>query len=89
MTATVDMLRANGVECDELEDGFVIQGCDGKVPGGGTVEARHDHRIAMSALVMGTASEKPVAVDDVSMIATSYPEFFNHMAELGADIREG
>ena len=89
VTATVDMLRANGVECDELEDGFVIQGCDGKVPGGGTVEARHDHRIAMSALVMGTASEKPVAVDDVSMIATSYPEFFNHMAELGADIREG
>ncbi|MAP95539.1 MAG: 3-phosphoshikimate 1-carboxyvinyltransferase [Ponticaulis sp.] len=89
ITATVDMLRVNGVEVEELEDGFVIQGCDGKVPGGGTVEARHDHRIAMSALVMGVKAQKPVSVDDISMIATSYPEFFDHMAQLGADIREG
>ena len=87
--ATVDLLRVNGVEVEELEDGFIVQGCDGKVPGGGTVETRHDHRIAMSALVMGIAAQNPVAVDDVAMIATSYPEFFEHMAQLGADIREG
>tara|TARA_Y100000052_G_scaffold791_2_gene685 strand:- start:4911 stop:5042 length:132 start_codon:yes stop_codon:yes gene_type:complete len=43
----------------------------------------------MSALIMGKASQKPVAVDDVSMINTSYPEFFDHMAQLGADIRQG
>lgn len=86
--ATVDMLRVNGVEVEELPDGFVVQGCDGKVPGGGTVETRHDHRIAMSALVMGIKAQKPVAVDDVSMIETSYPEFFDHMAQLGANIRE-
>ncbi len=87
--ATVDLLRVNGVEVEELEDGFIVQGCDGKVPGGGTVETRHDHRIAMSALVMGIAAQNPVAVDDVAMIATSYPEFFEHMAQLGADIRRG
>lgn len=87
--ATVDLLRVNGVEVEELEDGFIVQGCDGKVPGGGTVETRHDHRIAMSALVMGIAAQNPVAVDDVAMIATSYPEFFDHMAQLGADIRQG
>lgn len=87
--ATVDLLRVNGVEVEELEDGFIVQGCDGEVPGGGTVETRHDHRIAMSALVMGIAAQNPVAVDDVAMIATSYPEFFEHMAQLGADIREG
>ncbi|MAK60344.1 MAG: 3-phosphoshikimate 1-carboxyvinyltransferase [Ponticaulis sp.] len=87
--ATVKMLRVNGVEVEELEDGFVVQGCAGKVPGGGIVEACHDHRIAMSALIMGTVSQKPVAVDDVSMINTSYPEFFAHLAQLGADIREG
>jgi len=59
------------------------------VPGGGLVEARHDHRIAMSALVMGVKAQNPVRVDDVSMIATSYPEFFQHMSQLGANISEG
>jgi 3-phosphoshikimate 1-carboxyvinyltransferase len=87
--AVVDMLRANGVEVEGRPDGFVVQGCAGPVPGGGLVETRHDHRIAMSALVMGTAAEAPVSVDDVSMIETSYPDFLAHMAALGADIREG
>jgi 3-phosphoshikimate 1-carboxyvinyltransferase len=81
------MLSANGVEVEELADGFRIQGCGSRgVPGGGLVEARHDHRIAMSALVMGAASQASVSVDDVDMIATSYPEFFEHMAFLGADL---
>jgi 3-phosphoshikimate 1-carboxyvinyltransferase len=43
-----------------------------------------DHRIAMSFLTMGFASEKPVTVDDVTMIATSFPEYRDLMAGLGA-----
>lgn len=85
--AIVDMLRANGVSAEERPDGFVIEGCAGPPPGGGRVETRHDHRIAMSALVMGTAAQNPVSVDDISMIATSYPDFMDHMSRLGADIR--
>lgn len=88
ITATIDLLRVNGVEVEERPDGFVVQGCGGPPPGGGLVETRHDHRIAMSALVMGTASQRPVSVDDISMIDTSYPEFFDHMSALGADIRD-
>ena len=88
ITATVDLLRVNGVEVEETPDGFIIQGCDGPPPGGGLVETRHDHRIAMSALIMGTAAQNPVSVDDISMIDTSYPEFLAHMAALGADIEE-
>ncbi|MBR9808543.1 MAG: 3-phosphoshikimate 1-carboxyvinyltransferase [Alphaproteobacteria bacterium] len=86
--ATVAMLRANGVEAEERPDGFAVQGCAGKVPGGGLVQTHHDHRIAMSALIMGTAAQNPVSVDDISMIATSYPDFLSHMAELGADISQ-
>ncbi len=86
--AIVAMLRVNGVEVEETASGFTVQGCGGPPPGGGLVETRHDHRIAMSALIMGTAAKAPVSVDDVSMIATSYPDFLAHMAALGADISE-
>jgi 3-phosphoshikimate 1-carboxyvinyltransferase len=81
------MLTANGVEMEELPDGFIVTGKGPRgVPGGGIVETRHDHRIAMSALVMGSAAKQAIAVDDIAMIATSYPEFFDHMATLGAKI---
>jgi 3-phosphoshikimate 1-carboxyvinyltransferase len=43
-----------------------------------------DHRIAMSFLVMGMASREPMKVDDVAMIATSFPEFRPAMERLGA-----
>jgi len=85
--AVVDMLRVNGVDAEAHEDGFTVQGCGGPPPGGGHVETRHDHRIAMSALVMGSGARAPVRVDDISMIATSYPGFLADMAALGADIR--
>lgn len=45
-----------------------------------------DHRIAMSFLIMGVASDKPVAVDDASFVATSFPGFTELMRRLGADI---
>ena len=85
------MLSANGVDVEELPDGFIVMGLGARgVAGGGLVEARHDHRIAMSAMVMGSAAKDVVAVDDIAMIATSYPEFFDHMATLGAGIeRDG
>jgi 3-phosphoshikimate 1-carboxyvinyltransferase len=81
------MLAANGVAVEELPDGFIVTGKGPRgVPGGGSVETRHDHRIAMSALVMGSAATAPVSVDDVAMISTSYPEFFDHMTALGAKV---
>ena len=46
----------------------------------------HDHRIAMCFLVMGLATEQPMEIDDASMIATSFPNFFELMASLGAVI---
>jgi 3-phosphoshikimate 1-carboxyvinyltransferase len=88
--AICDMLAVNGVAVEERADGFVIEGCGaGGVPGGGRVETRHDHRIAMSALVMGTAARAPVVIDDADMIATSYPDFFEHFASVGADFERG
>jgi 3-phosphoshikimate 1-carboxyvinyltransferase len=47
-----------------------------------------DHRIAMSFLTMGLASVRPVTVDDVAMIATSFPEYHDLMRGLGAQFME-
>lgn len=80
-------LAANGVEVAEGEDWLSVTGRpDGKGLGGGTVSTHLDHRIAMSFLVMGVASEKTVQVDDGSVIDTSFPGFDSLMNELGADI---
>jgi 3-phosphoshikimate 1-carboxyvinyltransferase len=58
------------------------------VPGGATVHTAHDHRIAMSHLVLGLAAEQVVTVDEPGMIATSFPGFVEMMRGLGAEITE-
>ncbi|MEM7461558.1 MAG: 3-phosphoshikimate 1-carboxyvinyltransferase [Pseudomonadota bacterium] len=85
LAAVARGLEANGVECAEGEDWFEVKGRpDGKGYGGGTVQTHLDHRIAMSFLVLGMASEKSVTVDDGNPIATSFPEFIPLMKQLGA-----
>jgi 3-phosphoshikimate 1-carboxyvinyltransferase len=85
LAATAQMLRVNGVEAAIEGDDLVVHG-RGSVRGGGVVETHMDHRIAMSALVMGLASETGVGVDDTAFIATSFPGFVEMMKRLGADL---
>ena len=87
LAAVATGLAACGVSVEESSDSLVVHGCGGPVPGGGTVATALDHRIAMSFLVLGTASENPVSVDDAGPIDTSFPGFVNLMNGLGADIR--
>jgi 3-phosphoshikimate 1-carboxyvinyltransferase len=84
LAATADMLRVNGVKVEIAGDDLVVEG-KGHVPGGGLVATHMDHRIAMSALVMGLASDRPVKVDDTAFIATSFPDFIPMMRSLGAE----
>ncbi|MBN8960492.1 MAG: 3-phosphoshikimate 1-carboxyvinyltransferase [Rhizobiales bacterium] len=84
LEATAAMLRVNGVKVEIEGDDMIVEG-RGHVPGGGVVATHMDHRIAMSALVMGCASDEPVSVDDTAFIATSFPDFIPMMQRLGAD----
>ncbi|WP_375786173.1 3-phosphoshikimate 1-carboxyvinyltransferase [Bradyrhizobium sp. Pha-3] len=84
LEATADMLRVNGVKVEVSGDDLIVEG-RGHVPGGGLVATHMDHRIAMSALVMGCASDRPVKIDDTAFIATSFPDFIPMMRALGAD----
>ncbi|MDE5442150.1 3-phosphoshikimate 1-carboxyvinyltransferase [Bradyrhizobium sp. CSA207] len=84
LEATAEMLRVNGVKVEVSGDDLIVEG-RGHVPGGGLVATHMDHRIAMSALVMGCASDQPVTVDDTAFIATSFPDFIPMMRSLGAE----
>jgi len=85
LAGTADMLRVNGVTVEIEGDDLVVEG-RGRAHGGGLVATHMDHRLAMSALVMGIASEQPVKIDDGSFIATSFPDFVALMRGLGADV---
>lgn len=90
LSAVANGLKLNGVTCVEGEASLSVTGrLDGKgygTPKQAAVKTHLDHRIAMSFLVMGLASENPVTVDDATMIATSFPEFMDLMTGLGARI---
>jgi len=87
LAATAAGLAANGIKAEIDGDTLIVHG-SGRVPGGGLVATHLDHRMAMSFLVMGLASESPVTVDDTAMIATSFPEFRPLMERIGAKFGE-
>ncbi|GBQ40278.1 3-phosphoshikimate 1-carboxyvinyltransferase [Acidocella aminolytica 101 = DSM 11237] len=85
LAATAALLRVNGVEVEVDGDDLIIHGT-GTIPGGGLVETHMDHRLAMSALVLGQAASEPVRIDDASFIDTSFPGFLKLMRGLGAEM---
>lgn len=79
-------LRAAGVTVTDGPDWWHVEGRAGDVPGDVTVATHLDHRIAMSFLILGMASAKPITLDDGQPIATSFPIFEQLMGDLGASI---
>jgi 3-phosphoshikimate 1-carboxyvinyltransferase len=86
LTCMANGLRAIGARVQELEDGLIIDGSGGdRLNGGATVAAQLDHRIAMSFAIAGLISREPVTIDDMTPVATSFPEFEALMTSLGAE----
>lgn len=76
-------LEACGVACEEYEDGMAITGTGGDpIPGGAQVASKLDHRIAMSMVVAGLHATADIGIDDISPVATSYPDFFSTLDAL-------
>ena len=89
LSATAALLEANGARVEIDGDDLIVTGNGGPPPGGGLVVTHMDHRLAMSALVMGLAAAKPVRVDDAAFIDTSFPGFsalLNRLAGNGLPI---
>ncbi len=89
LSATAALLAENGVTVRIEGDDLLVHGTGAPPAGGGRVATRMDHRLAMSALVLGLAARAPVAIDDGAFIDTSFPGFVTLMRGLGATIEEG
>jgi 3-phosphoshikimate 1-carboxyvinyltransferase len=86
LTAMAKGLAAAGVKLEVEGDDLIVHG-NGKPPkGGARIEVNLDHRIAMSFLIMGMASDEPLSVDDAAPVATSFPGFVELMNGLGGKI---
>ena len=83
LAAIAENLAALGVTARSTADGLEIEGSR---IGGGVVDARGDHRIAMAFATIGTLAREAVTVEDTVAIGTSYPGFVAALAALGADV---
>ncbi len=88
LEAMVQGLSACGVTIRSGDDWMEVDGMDGVPKGGAEIAVDLDHRIAMSFLILGLATENPVSIDDADAIATSFPGFVDLMKKLGARIEE-
>lgn len=79
----INMLRKNGVSVESHGDDMIIEGTFGNIPGGGEVETHMDHRLAMSASILGLVAKKTITIDDIRFIRTSFPGYFELMNSLG------
>ena len=76
-------LEAVGVEVEERPDGARIVG--GPI-GGGTVDSRGDHRIAMSFAVASLRAAAPIEILSTAEVATSFPSFLDVAEAAGLKI---
>jgi 3-phosphoshikimate 1-carboxyvinyltransferase len=83
IAAMAAALEACGVTVEEYDDGLAITGSGGEpIPGGATIASLLDHRIAMAMTVAGLVARRPITIDDVAPVATSYPVFFETLEQL-------
>jgi 3-phosphoshikimate 1-carboxyvinyltransferase len=78
-------LGALGVRHEVRDDGLRIEG--GPL-GGGVVDSRGDHRIAMAFAVASLGASAPIEIRDVANVATSFPGFAATARSVGLRLLE-
>ena len=79
IASTVNMLKALGVKVEDTDDGMIIEGRVGQAfePVEDSICADGDHRLAMSSAIAALKSNKPINIEQVEFVATSFPNFFD------------
>lgn len=69
-----------GVPIRLQDDLMIIEG--GHPIKGAVVHSHHDHRIAMACAVAALCAEGPVTIEGADAVNKSYPQFWQHLAQL-------
>jgi 3-phosphoshikimate 1-carboxyvinyltransferase len=86
ITVTAAHLRAFGVEVEEHADGMTVRGPTKLHAPAEPLDSHGDHRITMSMAMLATFANAPVKLEQVECVATSYPDFWNHLEQLGGKV---
>jgi 3-phosphoshikimate 1-carboxyvinyltransferase len=80
-------LRKAGANVEEKRDEIIVHGKPEGVKGGVVIDAHFDHRVIMALTVVGLRSQEGLVIRDAHHVSKSYPQYFEHLKALGADIR--
>jgi 3-phosphoshikimate 1-carboxyvinyltransferase len=80
-------LTKMGAQISIKEDGLIIQG--GSPLHGAEIDPHNDHRIAMACAVAALGAEGQTTIQNAECVRKSYPQFFTHLKQLGADLVGG
>jgi 3-phosphoshikimate 1-carboxyvinyltransferase len=75
-----------GAKITVNEDGLTITGIGMH---GANVDSHNDHRIAMAAAVAALGAEGDTTIEHAESIRKSYPQFFIHLKQIGAELVGG
>lgn len=79
-------LRKAGANVEERQAEIIVHGRPEGVEGGVEINAHYDHRVIMALTVVGLRSKQPLRIRDAHHVAKSYPQYFDHLKALGADV---
>lgn len=82
----VGVLRAFGVACEEKPDGMVVEGRPNGSLTAARIDSHGDHRIAMTAAVLGLLADGTSRIENADCIATSFPGFHEMLRRFGAEL---
>ena len=80
----VEPLRRLGGHIRATEDGFSMRGVPSRIRGGGKVDARGDHRLAILGAITGLVSREGVELGGAEAAAVSFPGFYELLESLRA-----
>jgi len=76
-----------GVTVDLEDDIMIVHG--GGIVKGADIHSHHDHRIAMACSVAALKANSETIIEEAQAVNKSYPDFYEHLKQLGAVIKNG
>jgi 3-phosphoshikimate 1-carboxyvinyltransferase len=73
-----------GIEIDLQDDLMLVKGGTGVKEA--NTHSHHDHRIAMACAVAALKADGRVVIEEAEAINKSYPDFYQHLQQLGASV---